>query len=71
MRHNNRRGTFSLEEELWIKDSYFYQKRWFKVNLDGFVSYKHATFPFTRLIDGLEWCGLLIVMFYQLFILHL
>ncbi len=28
---------------------------------DGFVSYKHAAFGFSRcLTDGLEWCGLLV-----------
>ncbi len=33
---------------------------------NGFVSYKHTGFCFTRLTDGLEWCGLL-WCFYQLF----
>ncbi len=66
--------TFSLEEVLlWIMDTYFGQKRWFKVKKhldDGFVYYKHADFYFTRhelmfqRVVGYLW---IIVMFYQLF----
>ncbi len=56
MWEDNSKLTFSLEEVLlWIMDSYFGQKRWFKVKCleklnanDGFVSYRHAAFHFTR-----------------------
>ncbi len=51
-------------KSLWIKAS----AKWLNVNVnvkcldDGFVYYKHAAFCFTKqkLIDDLEWCGLLV-----------
>ncbi len=62
MLEEKRRWTFSLEEhydELWTlagSDSLKLKR----LN-DGFVSYKHAAFWLHKmLIDGLEWCRLLV-----------
>ncbi len=71
---DNTRWTFSLEEALlWIMDSYFSQKQWFKVKnilmMELFLTNTQTrSFCLLKtLTDGLEWCGLL-VDYYDVFI---
>ncbi len=60
---DNTRWTFSLEEALlWIMDSYFSQKQWFKVKnilmMELFLTNTQTrSFCLLKtLTDGLEWC---------------
>ncbi len=46
---HKRRWTFSLNETLlWITNSNYCRKQWFKCLNNGFVCYNHAAFYFTR-----------------------
>ncbi len=57
-------GFFSLEEALlWIMNSYFSQKQWFNVQMPKWWICVLQTCSFSlhkTIIDGLEWCGLLV-----------
>ncbi len=72
---DNRGWIFSLEEALlWIMESYFGQKQQFKVKIpevDGFVYYKRSFWLLKMLIDGLGWCGLLVMFLSAVWILIL
>ncbi len=61
--HRSSPNNFSLEELLWIMDSYFDQKQQVEWYLNGFVSYRHAASPDVNWWTGVVWC------FYQTLIL--
>ncbi len=59
--------TFSLEEAiLWTINLYFKQKQRFN---DGFIYYKHSCSLHKTWINGLDWCGLLVMFLSAVWIL--